>query len=168
MGHADYPVVEVISEILFGGNSSRLYKELVIDREIASSASGQVAPFRDPGLYEISVALKRGHTAKEAEALVYAGLAQLAAGPLAPGELETARTRLLTRFWSELRPQAGRAEALGHYETTVGDYRRLFAVEDGYRAVTEADVARVAAATFVPEARTVVVATPSRGKRAGR
>jgi zinc protease len=122
IGHADYPALEVASEILFGGNSSRLHRRLVVETEIAASTHAATAPFRDPGLYEISVSLQRGHTAAEAEAIVYEELTKLGKEPLEPHELDTAKTRLLTHFWRELRPQAGKAEALGHYETTVGDY----------------------------------------------
>lgn len=162
LGHPDYAALEVTSEILFGGNSSRLHRRLVVDGEIAASTHAAPAPFRDPGLYEISVGLQRGHGAAEAEAIVYEEIARLAAQPLEPHELDTARTRLLTHFWRELRPQAGKAEALGHYQTTTGDYRKLFAVADGFRAVTAADVERIARTYLLPARRTVVVATPQR------
>jgi zinc protease len=164
LGHADHAALEVASEILFGGNSSRLHRKLIVESEIASSTHASTAPFRDSGLYEIAVGMQRGHHAAEAEALVYAELEQLATQPLGAHELETAKTRLLTHFMRELRPQAGKAEALGHYETTVGDYRKLFAVADGYRAVTGADVARVAATYLTEARRTVVIAVPSNHK----
>jgi zinc protease len=166
LGHADYAVLEVVSEILFGGNSSRLHRRLVVEGEIAASAHASTAPFRDPGLYEIAVSLQRGHSAKEAEAIVDEELERLGREPLAPHELDTAKTRLLTHFMRELRPQSGKAEALGHYETTVGDYRKLFAVADGYRAVTAADVERVARRYLVPSRRTVVIGVPSGKERA--
>jgi zinc protease len=168
LGHPDYAVLEVTSEILFGGNSSRLHRRLVVDGEIAASTHAAPAPFRDSGLYEISVGLQRGHTAAEAEAIVYDELARLATQPLAPHELDTAKTRLLTHFWRELRPQSGKAEALGHYQTTAGDYRKLFAVAGGYREVTAADIERVARSYLVAERRTVVTATPQKGSREGR
>jgi zinc protease len=161
IGHPDYATLEVANEILFGGNSSRLHRKLVVDTEIASSAHASTAPFRDPGLYEISVGVQRGHVAAEAEAIVYAELDALGKAALEPHELDTAKTRLLTHFWRELRPQAGKAEALGHYETTVGDYRKLFAVADGYQGVTAADIGRVVETYLRPERRTVAVATPS-------
>jgi zinc protease len=164
IGHADYAALEVASEILFGGNSSRLYRRLVVDTEVASSAHASTAPFRDPGLYEVGVSMQRGHAAAKAEAMVYDELDKLGGGTLAPHELDTAKTRLLTHFWRELRPQAGKAEALGHYETTVGDYRKLFAVADGYTAVTAADVGRVIKTYLRPERRTVAIATPSEKK----
>jgi zinc protease len=161
LGHADYAALEVASEMLFGGNSSRLHRRLVVESEIAASTHAAPAPFRDAGLYEISVGMQRGHVAAEAEAMTYEELERLASAPLGAHELNTAKTRLLTHFWRELRPSAGKAEALGHYETTVGDYRKLFAVAAGYSAVTAADVARVVRDYLTPERRTVVVATPS-------
>lgn len=164
LGHEDHSALEVASEILFGGNSSRLHRKLIVESEIASSTHAATAPFRDPGLYEIAVSLQRGHRAAEAETIVYEELERLATQPLGAHELDTAKTRLLTHFMRELRPQAGKAEALGHYETTVGDYRKLFAVADGYRAVVAADVARVAATYLTKARRTVVIAVPSNHK----
>ena len=161
IGHADYSALEVANEILFGGNSSRLHRRLVVETEIASSAHASSAPFRDPGLYEISIGVQRGHAAAEAEGIVYEELERLGTRPLEPHELDTAKTRLLTHFWRELRPQAGKAEALGHYETTVGDYRKLFAVAEGYKAVTASDVERVVRTYLKPERRTVAIAVPS-------
>ena len=160
IGHADYAALEVLSEILFGGNSSRLHRRLVVDSEIAASTHAATAPFRDPGLFEISVGMQRGHAAAEAEAMIYEELERIGSQPLEAHELDTAKTRLLTHFWRELRPQAGKAEALGHYQTTVGDYRKLFGVADGYRAVGAADVARMVRTYLQPQRRTVVVATP--------
>ncbi|HZS41589.1 MAG TPA: insulinase family protein, partial [Polyangia bacterium] len=158
LGDADYQALEVASEILFGGNSSRLQKLLVADTEIASSVGASIAPFRDPGLYEISVGLQRNHRAEAAERMIYEELSRLGAEPLKAGELDTARTRLETRLWRELRPQSGKAEALGHYQTTVGDYRKLFGVADGYRRVNEDDVRAAAAKYLRAERRTVVIA----------
>ena len=121
------------SEILFGGNSSRLHRKLVVDTEIASSAHASTAPFRDPGLYEIAVsAAARARRGRGGGDRLRRARRAGRRGRSTPHELDTAKTRLLTHFWRELRPQAGKAEALGHYETTVGDYRKLFAVADGY------------------------------------
>jgi zinc protease len=162
LGHPDYIALEVLSEILFGGNSSRLYKKLIAETEIAASVSASLAPFRDPGLYEIAVGMQRGHHAGAALGHLDDELARLDSdGRLRAGELDTARARLETRFWRELRPQAGKAEALGHYHVTTGDYRRLFWVADAYRGVREEDVIAAARKYLRKGARTVISATPS-------
>ena len=160
-----HAALELASEILFGGNSSRLHRKLVVESEIASSCHASTAPFRDPGLYEISVASDaRPQRRPKRRRSCTRSWRTSPRSRCGAHELETAKTRLLTHFMRELRPQAGKAEALGHYETTVGDYRKLFAVADGYRAVTAADVARVVGKYLVEARRTVVIATPSASK----
>jgi zinc protease len=160
LGHADYNVLEVLSEILFGGKSSRLERILVAEREIASSVGASLAPFRDPGLYEIAVGLQRGHRAGEAEKIIDAELERIKRERVGAEELETAKTRLVTRLLRELRTQSGKAEALGHYHTTTGDYRNLFAVAGAYRAVTVEALQYVAQSVLDRNRRTVVIAEP--------
>ncbi len=159
--HADYVVLEVLSDLLFGGNSSRLHKHLVADSEIVSSVHAFAAPYRDPGLFEISLAMQRGNESAEAERIIYDELERIKKEPPSAAELETAKTRLLTRFWQGLRPSDGKAEALGHYHTTLGDYRLLFDVADKLKQVTNEDLSRVTREYLRAECRTVVMATPS-------
>src|SRR5205814_6778845 len=73
----DHAALEVAAELLFNGQSSLLYKRLVVETEIASMLSAEVPPFRDPGLFEVRVSMQRGHRAAEAEAIVYDALAKL-------------------------------------------------------------------------------------------
>jgi zinc protease len=159
-GSPDHATLDVVAELMGGGNASRLYRALVVDRELASSVQASVAPFRDPGLFEISVALTRGHRAEEAEAVVAALLAALAKEGPRPGEVDGARARLLTRFWTGLRPQSGKAEALGHAEVTLGDYRRIFEAPERYAKV-DADAVQRVVRTYLDASRcTTVVARP--------
>ena len=76
-------------------------------------------------------------------------------------EIEGAKARLLTRFWSGLRQQNGKAEALGQAETTLGDYRRLFEAPAQFEAVDAAAVVRVCETYLRPERLTAVIARPS-------
>jgi predicted Zn-dependent peptidase len=55
---------------------------------------------------------------------------------------------------------SGKANQLGFFETVLGDYRALFAIEDAWDQVTAADVQRVAQTYLVPAHRTVVVLQP--------
>src|SRR5437763_1955199 len=65
-----------------------------------------------------------------------------------------------TDCWSALVDLDGRAEALGHYETALGDFRKLDAIAQRLTAVTAADVARVAREYLMPARRTIVIAEP--------
>jgi zinc protease len=159
--HEDWIPLLVLNEILLGGPSSRLYRELVVAHEVASSVQGALAPFSDPGLYELFVGMKRDQPAARAEDIVDRCLeAMRAAGPNA-AELATAKNRLETEHWAELETADGKAEALGHHESTGGDHLQLFEVARRVEAVSADDVVRVARRYLVTDARTLVVVTPS-------
>jgi zinc protease len=162
-GDADHATLEVVAELLAGGNGSRLYRALVIERELASSVHASVAPFRDPGLLELTISMTRDHAAEEAEAVVDDVLGALAKDGPTAAEVEGARARLLTRFWVGLRPQAGKAEALGHAETTLGDYRRLFEAPSRYEAIDAPTVQRAVQRYLIAARRTTVIARPLPG-----
>lgn len=160
-GERDFAVLDVLTEILFGGNSSRLYRALVADSEICTAVSGGSTPFRDPGVYEVSASLQRGHQAEEALAVLERGFADVAAGAITEEELQTSKTRLETRFWRDLRSVGGKAEALGHFHTTLGDFRRLFGVADQLLSVTSAEITAVAKKYLAPHRRTIVIGRAS-------
>jgi zinc protease len=160
-GHPDWLVVQAINELLTGSPSARLYRRLVVVDETASSVQGMVMPFHHPGLCELLVTMKRGQPAAVAEAVIDDELDRLRREPISDAELGKIKSRVMTDFWSELETADGKAEALGHHEATLGDYRRLFDVAPAIDALTADDVQRVARAYFVTEARTVVVAEPS-------
>ncbi len=161
LGADDRAAYEVMSELLAGGPSSRLYRALVVDKPCASSVHGDVAPTRDPGLYAIWIQMLAGHTAEEAERVIDAEVADLATRPIAEAELGRAAARLETAFWHDLGSSHGRAEALGEFEIATGDFRRLFARGADYARVSVADVRRVAAGYLGPGARSVVIARPA-------
>jgi zinc protease len=157
----DWVPLLLVNEILTGGPSARLYRDLVVTREAATSVNGSLAPFCDPGLYEVFVSMKRGHAAAEAEAAIDEACAKIAAGAVTDGELVKAKNRLETELWSQLDTADGKAEALGHYQTTAGDTRLLFEVAEHVNGVTVEELARVAGRYLTGAARTVVVAEPS-------
>jgi zinc protease len=159
--HEDWIPLLVLNEILVGGPSSRLYRQLIVEREVASSVQGMLAPFSEPGLYELFVSMKRGSPAAVAEEVVGLCAETLRRDPPAPADLTKAKNRLETDHWAELETADGKAEALGHHETTAGDHRRLFEVARRVEAVTADDVLRVARRYLVDDERTVVVVEPS-------
>ncbi|MCA9522377.1 MAG: insulinase family protein, partial [Myxococcales bacterium] len=156
----DHAVVMVLNEILFGGKSGRLSKLLVQERELASRASGWVGTFHFEGIYEMWFDLKKTSDPATVETLVATELARLGRQPISPRELQKAKNALEISLTRSLRSVGPIARQLGHYETTTGDYRRLFRVVARYRAVTRADVQRVAKRLFPPRRRVVITGLP--------
>ena len=158
--HVDWPALEIVSTMLAGCPSARLYRRLVIDAEAASSVDAQLTPFRDPSLLRLAVTAARGHTADEILGIVDEELAAMVAQPPSRAEVEKAKALAETDFWSGLVDVDGKAEALGHYETALGDFRKLPAIAERLAAVSADDVARVLRGYLASSRRTVVIAEP--------
>jgi zinc protease len=158
--HVDWPALEIVSTMLAGCPSARLYRRLVIDAEAASSVDAQLTPFRDPSLLRLAVTAARGHTADEILGIVDEQLAAMIESPPSRAEVEKAKALAETDFWSGLVDVDGKAEALGHYETALGDFRKLAAIAERLAAVTADDVARVLRGYLASSRRTVVIAEP--------
>lgn len=156
----DWAALEIVSTLLAGCPSSRLYRRLVIEREAASSIDAQLTPFRDPSLLRLAVTTARGHRAAEVVTTIDREIELLASNPPMTSEVEKAKALAETDFWSSLADVDGKAEALGHYETTLGDFRRLSTIADRLAAVTCDDVARAIRSYLVASQRTVVIAEP--------
>ncbi len=156
----DWPVLELVATLLAGSPSARLHRRLVIDKELASSVDSQLTPFRDPSLLRVAVTMARGHRADVALAELDEVIADLAVRPPPAAELQKAKNLVETDFWAGLVDADGKAEALGHHETALGDFRTLTTLAQRLAAVTGEDVSRVVRTCLRPEFRSIVIAEP--------
>jgi zinc protease len=157
---ADWATLEIVATLLAGCPSARLYRRLVIEREAASSVDAQLTPFRDPSLLRLAVTAARGHTADEILAEIDHALAAMAEQPPLRAEVEKAKAIAETDFWTSLVDVDGKAEAIGHYETALGDFRKVNAIAERLAAVSVEDVARCVRGYLRAERRTIVIAEP--------
>jgi zinc protease len=168
LGDGERVAYEILAEILAGGPSSRLFRQLVVERGSASSVQGQVAPTRDPGLFAVWVQMIKGHDSGEADAILSKEIARLVADRVPAAELVAAKNRLETQFWRELGSSRARAEALGDFDVTAGDFRVLVARSAKYAEITAAEVQNVARSYLGSRARSVVIAHPTSSSPAPR
>ena len=157
----DHAVLTIVNEILFGGRSSRLYRALITESEIASEARGSVTPSREPGLFEIWASAREGHTAEEMLAIIDRELSQMSREHVPTSELEKAKNRMELSFLEGMTTVNGKAEQIGFYETVLGDPSRVFGRLEEYRRVTADDVQRVAREVFDATQRTIVTVLPN-------
>jgi zinc protease len=160
----DLMTLDVALEILFGGDSSRIHRRLVVDTEMASSVCGWATHFEYPGLMEISVGMKPGWVAEDAEKVILEELAAMAAAAPSEQELTKAHNQFEAGLYRQLVTANARAGKLGHYEVTLGDYRCFMENALNIRKVTAQDVQRIAQRIFKAEGCAVVIARPSSNK----
>ncbi len=110
-----------------------------------------------------SVTAARGHRADEILAEIDRELAAMAEQPPLAAEVEKAKALAEIDFWTMLVDVDGKAVQLGHYEVTLGDFRKLDTIAERLAAVTVDDVARCIRKYLRAEARTIVIAEPGGG-----
>ena len=161
LGDPDLPALEILSDIVFNGESARLHRRLVRDEELATGISGWASGFALPGVFEVFVALREGVSPAQVDAIVQEEIARVQVEPPSAREVEKACNRLEADFVRDSISVGARARNFGSEEVTVGDYRHFFHVVDAYRRVGPADVSRVASRYLRPERRAFVQALPA-------
>jgi zinc protease len=164
--HADALPLEVLGQILSQGQSSRLYRDLVYQRQLATSISANADLRIDPGLFTIVSMVQAGKTPAEVEAAVYEQIEQVTAESIADRELEKAINQALSGF-------VFRQDSIQQQGFTIGSFHILqsYKVINEYierlRRVTKQDVARVARTYLTKTNRTVVTIVPMSPPKAG-
>jgi zinc protease len=163
-GEADYSVLSLINEILFVGRSARLYQRLVRKEQLAAEVHAGIAPFIDPGLYDIWISLQAEKTVKQALRAIDEELERIASVRVSARDLVRVKNRAELGFLMAMETAAGKAEQIGFYETVLGDAGALMTRLEQFRAVTADDVLRVARAVFDRRARVRIEALPRKVK----
>jgi zinc protease len=158
--HEDAPVLDLLSFIVGGGESSRIYKRLVADLQLATGAGTFAYTPPDPGLLVTTASLESNDMKKAFEVIIEE-LAEIRAMPVSREELERARINLESDFVFRNETVQGQARELG-YSITVHDDPDY---DDVYlralRSATVADLQDVAIKYLTPENMTVISVLPT-------
>jgi len=164
--HPDYEAIQVLTAVLGETPSGRLYKALV-ENKLATSASGEDLPLREPGVVFFSVNLRKEQSLDAAKESLLKTLDAISKEPPSKEEVDRAKARLLKQIDLSLNNAENIGVELSEW-ASMGDWRLLFLQRDKLKAVTQADVARVAKAYLKPSNRTIgqfiPEATPDRAE----
>jgi len=168
----DEIVYRVLHRLLSDGRTSRLYKSMVIDQQVAANVStyefpGSQSGDLDPNVFVIDVEPKSPHTTPECETALYAELEKAASVPVRAEELQKIKNRIEADFVWSLYSNLGLANQLAEYEARAGDWRYLLSIRGRLNKVTAADIMRVAKNTFTADNRTVATLVPLNTESAG-
>ena len=160
---------DLAADILGGGKSSRLYKALVYDKQIAQAVNVTQESLILGSKFTIEATARPGHTAEELEAVINEELRRFVEkGPDAT-ELEQARNTIETQIITGLETLGGfggKADRLNSYEHYVGTPDYLRQDLQRYRTATGASLQRFAAEYLQPSRRVVLFAVPGEKKLA--
>ena len=143
----EQPALEVLSAILGDGKSSRLYRSLVYERQIARDVSVYHYGQEIAGEFFIQVTANAGQSLEEIEAIVERELDALRQSGPTEHEIQRAKNRIESQHVRQLERVGGfggRADQLNYYNTYTGDPAGINTDLDRYLAVTTDDVRRAA------------------------
>jgi predicted Zn-dependent peptidase len=153
----DDAVYDAISDIFSNGRTSRLYRSLVRDQQIAAAAEGFGAFPGDkyPSLFAFIAVPLPGHTPEQMRDAIHKEIDKLKSTDVTDEELQMYKTRSRADLLRGLGDNEGLASQLAVYQQRYGDWRELFKQLDKIDKVSKADIRRVASKTFVDNNRTV-------------
>lgn len=159
----DY-IFDVISMILSQGRTSRLYRKLVVEKQLVSEVGVFDAPgSRYPNLFVVSANPRAPHTAGEVEQAVLEELELLKNEPVAERELRRILNKIEFEESRRMGTNGGLARNLTEYEATAGSWRYMTEYRSKVAAITPADIQRVAREYFTRENRMVGFITKKEG-----
>ncbi len=157
VNHADYAPLALLAHIAGSGHSSRVYRRLVAQDQIAVAAQGMSLFLERDGGFGIGALLLPLSTKSDAAlAALLEEMTRLCEAPVSPRELEKARNNLLRDLVTERLMADSKAAALGQACVIEGDTARVNRRIDDIRRCTEADLLRVARTYLAPDKATEI------------
>jgi zinc protease len=159
---ADEPALGIAAYILGEGKSSRLYKKLVYDLQIAQNVSASSTGEEIGGVFQIEISAKPGADPARLIKEATAEIAKLAADPPKPVEVERAQASHEAGFLTGIENTLKRAILLASYAVEARDPTYFAKDLARYRAVTPAQVKDAVATYLKPTARVQLTISPGK------
>ena len=156
---ADFAAVELLATVLGDTPAGRLHKQLV-EPGLASSSFAFAWSLADPAVLMLGAELSPTQDVDKARAALLGVSEGLARQPVTAQELERARTQWLNGWEQTFSDPENVGLSLSE-AIALGDWRLFFLSRDQVRAVSLADVQRVADAYLKPANRTLGVYVPT-------
>jgi zinc protease len=156
----DAPALELLSTVLSSGRASRLYQKLVYEKRMVLGAGGDYSYFSlDPSLFWFYAAPLPGQAPEAVEQALLAEIERLKQDVVPEEELARARNQIEASFVWQQDSVFSRASVLGRFEL-LGSWRLLDDYLPKLRAVTAADLQRVARTYFALDRKNVAILLP--------
>ena len=166
-GGPDGDALDVLSDVLSAGRSSRLNEVVVRQKQLATSAGTSNFDARGPGLFQAFATVAPGKDPAEAEAAIYQEIDKIKDGTIEDWELDKARYTARRNAAAGETNTLQRAIELGQYALFYNDPNLINTRVDHIIKVTAADVQRVARKYLTKENRSVIITTPKAKTQGG-
>jgi zinc protease len=160
-GNPDSYPLHIVGKVLSDGQSSRIYKKLVYDKQMAVAAFGTANLIEDPNLFYAVAIVQPPHTTEEVANALIAEIEKLKTEPITDHELQRTKNQFARDYILGRESNQQKALQLAHAVVIHNDIRTADGEFDIFQGITIADVQRVARTYFRPENRMVLTIMPS-------
>jgi zinc protease len=159
-GQRGWYAADLLAGVLAGSKSSVLYRDLVYERQIAQDVAAWISPFEEVGAFTIVATARPGVDAATLEQALLEHVERAATTLPDPADLERARNRLLTEFFSGLQKLDNRADAFSQFTTFFDDPGGFLREPDLCLRIEPRELTGYAAAAFGEDERVVLSVVP--------
>ncbi len=131
---------ELLSEILSSGDSSRLYRELVYEKQLASEVGCWTDCKELAGVFNVYAILLPGSSIAKTEQAVTGIFERIRSEGIGECELQKAKNRIETKQVFRKQYILSKADMLGHYETFYSNPDLINTSINNYSVITEQDI----------------------------
>lgn len=161
----DFFALSLLEKPLLQGESSRLYRRLVRDEQLAISVSGGIEEKIDPYLFSIYVKPRPGADLDKIEKVIDEELNKIIEQGITEQEYQKAMNIIRSDFYFSLQTNSGKANLIGTMELLTGNYENLFTIVDRYASVKREELPAVAKKYFNDLNKTVGKLIPQGGSK---
>jgi len=141
--HPDFYAVDMLSDILSNGKSTRFYQRLVVDKGLFSSIDAYITASFDAGLFVIEGTLAENITMQDAENAINLEIAELMEQEIDWHELQKVKNKIEAQRIFAKTTTSARAEALAIAEI-IADAELINSEELEYEKITSVEIINVA------------------------
>jgi zinc protease len=153
LGHPDSYALEMAATLLSTGQSSRLYRKLVYEEQIASSAQGDALLLEGPSLFFCFALAQPGASVGRLASSLDEALARMRDSHATEEEMTRAHNQVAASFVLGRDSAQAKADFLGRCAVLLGDPARYNTEFERFAELTCEDVRRVAARYLAPQRR---------------
>ena len=164
-GNPDSYPLHIAAKVLSDGQSSRIYKKLVYEQQLAVAAFGQANLIEHPNLFYAVAIVQPGRKPEEAINALIAELDRMKNEPISAHELERTKNQFARDYLLSRDSNQQKALHLAHAAVLHNDITTADGEFDIFQGITAEQVQRVANTYFKKENRLVMTIMPSGGAR---
>jgi zinc protease len=165
LGSDEYYAFNVLSSLLSGGNSSRMNKYIVDQKQQAVGAGSLNYALEDYGLFITYGIANMNIKPEDLEKSIQEVVDEVKTKGVEQREFEKVRNKITTDFVNKNASMAGIAESLANYQVYFGDANLVNTEINKYNAVTREDIQRVAQKYLRADNRVTLYYVPKGSKK---